>query len=317
VDQDGNGNVVTYNGSFWSAPVSIDTGSALASVSCPTASFCAAVDADGKAFTYNAASWSAPLSIAADALTAVACATASSCVAVDSSEAFTYPMQDASTTTTTPPPTASTTTTVPSQATTTIVRVSSGQAGEPVSIGVKIAGPIGITESPSPAGLVIVTDGARNCVATLDGTNGTSTGTCSITELSAGRYWLTASYLGDVDFDPSVTLAPTPFTVTKASSTTMLKLSAVEVTYGREQVEHFSVVVSPLYSGMVPNGTVLVMKSTTTLCTITLRSAKGSCSLASKELPPRSFSVYADYVPNASFLGSTSFEAKTDLTVVK
>jgi hypothetical protein len=86
-------------------------------------------------------------------------------------------------------------------------------------------------------------------VATLDGTKGTSTGTCSITGLSAGGYWLRASYLGDDDFQPSVSAVPTPFAVTRASSTTRLKLSAAKVTYGREQAEHFSVVVSPVDSG--------------------------------------------------------------------
>ncbi len=47
------GNVVTYNGSSWSAPDSIDPGNALYSVSCPTTSFCAAVD-EADVFTYSA-----------------------------------------------------------------------------------------------------------------------------------------------------------------------------------------------------------------------------------------------------------------------
>jgi titin len=106
-------------------------------------------------------------------------------------------------------------------------------------------------------------------------------------------------------------------TVPKANTTVSLSLSATKVTYGNEQLENLSVTVSPSYAGPVPNGTVVVKKSTTTLCTITLSSAKGSCSLTSEELPARSFSVYANYAPNTSFFGSTSFTTKTTLTVAR
>src|ERR1019366_6841517 len=83
-------------------------------------------------------------------------------------------------------------------------------------------------------------------------------------------------------------------TVPPANTTITLSLSADTVTYGNEQAENFSVVVSPAYSGPVPNGTVVITNSTTTLCTITLSAAKGSCSLTSEELPAGSFSVYAN-----------------------
>jgi hypothetical protein len=60
---DVNGNTVTFNGSSWSAPASIDGTNVLSSVSCPSASFCAAVDVNGNAVSYNGSSWSAPSSI--------------------------------------------------------------------------------------------------------------------------------------------------------------------------------------------------------------------------------------------------------------
>ena len=44
---------LTYNGSSWSAPAAIDTGATLYSVSCPSASFCAAVDGAGYALIYS------------------------------------------------------------------------------------------------------------------------------------------------------------------------------------------------------------------------------------------------------------------------
>lgn len=106
-------------------------------------------------------------------------------------------------------------------------------------------------------------------------------------------------------------------TVPPANTTITLSLSANSVTYGNEQAGHFSVIVAPTYSGPVPNGTILIKKSTTTLCTITLSAAKGACSLTSEELPARSFSVYANYAGNSSFVLSTSFKTKTTLIVAK
>ncbi len=51
---DKTGNAFTYNGSSWSAPDSIDPYEfGLTSVSCPTASFCAAVDYSGNVLTYR------------------------------------------------------------------------------------------------------------------------------------------------------------------------------------------------------------------------------------------------------------------------
>ena len=60
---DSHGGVVIYDGSSWSIPVSIDAGNDLTSVSCPTASFCAAVDSRGGVVTYNGTSWSSPVTI--------------------------------------------------------------------------------------------------------------------------------------------------------------------------------------------------------------------------------------------------------------
>jgi hypothetical protein len=78
----GGGGVATFNGSSWSAaPISIDT-APLASVSCPSSSFCVAVDYSGNALTFNGSSWSAPASIDPAGLLSVSCTTASFCVAV-------------------------------------------------------------------------------------------------------------------------------------------------------------------------------------------------------------------------------------------
>ena len=57
---DNAGNALTYNGSSWSSPSNIDGSSSINSVSCPSASFCIAVDNAGNALTYNGSSWSSP-----------------------------------------------------------------------------------------------------------------------------------------------------------------------------------------------------------------------------------------------------------------
>ena len=70
--------------SGWSAPTLVDGPAFSATgVSCPSASFCAAVASNGRAMTFNGSSWSAPANIDTYPLASVSCASASFCVAVD------------------------------------------------------------------------------------------------------------------------------------------------------------------------------------------------------------------------------------------
>ena len=57
---DTSGNAITYNGSSWSPPQNIDGTVELISVSCPSVSFCLAKGRDGTVVTYNGSTWSAP-----------------------------------------------------------------------------------------------------------------------------------------------------------------------------------------------------------------------------------------------------------------
>jgi predicted phage tail protein len=101
----------------------------------------------------------------------------------------------------------------------------------------------------------------------------------------------------------------------RAGSTTALMLSTTKVTYGHEQVEHLSVVVSPEHTGPAPSGSVTISRFTKTLCTITLASAAGSCTLPSTKLPAGTYSLVATYSGSASFEASAS--ASSTLTVAK
>ena len=92
-----NGFSVTYQGGAWSAPVSVEPPSGSVSkqinaVSCPSSSFCMAVDAGGSALQYVGGHWSAPVVVDPGGdLSSVSCLAASACTAVDSTDAvFTY-----------------------------------------------------------------------------------------------------------------------------------------------------------------------------------------------------------------------------------
>jgi len=89
VDESGN-NVLTWNGTAWSSPVTIDPGGdrvEVTSISCATPAFCAAVDTLGRAVTWNGWRWSTAREVDphGSGLESVSCPTASFCEAVDGS----------------------------------------------------------------------------------------------------------------------------------------------------------------------------------------------------------------------------------------
>ncbi len=73
----------------WSGPTIIDNSNPPENISCPTATFCAAVGAGGWGQTFNGSSWGAPTNIdpssnpSGHTLTAISCPSASFCAAVD------------------------------------------------------------------------------------------------------------------------------------------------------------------------------------------------------------------------------------------
>jgi Collagen triple helix repeat (20 copies) len=82
---DGHGRALTYNGSTWSAPSQIDAEGNLASLSCPSASFCAAVggSSHGYVLTYNGSAWSTPTQVDSDGtMESVSCVSSRFCVAL-------------------------------------------------------------------------------------------------------------------------------------------------------------------------------------------------------------------------------------------
>jgi hypothetical protein len=97
-------------------------------------------------------------------------------------------------------------------------------------------------------------------------------------------------------------------------TTTTLKLAKTSVTYGSETAEIFTVTASSNMGS--PTGTVAITSSAGTLCTVTLSSGKGSCSLTASQLPVGSYTnVVAAYAGSGDFPPSSS--AATSFTVTK
>jgi hypothetical protein len=180
------------------------------------------------------------------------------------------------------------------------------EQGEMISVTVS-AGSAG-----TPGGTVTIRSGTASvCVITL----ASGTGNCSLTarKLGAGTRQLVATYGGGIGFGGSAS-ATEALTVAKAASTTSMALSAAKVSYGHEKKEHLTVTVSPQYGG-TPAGTVTVKAGNITVCTITLVSGKGNCTLSAKKLSKGTRHLAATYDGNTDFTSSTS--ATRTLKVVK
>jgi large repetitive protein len=166
--------------------------------------------------------------------------------------------------------------------------------------------------SSTPTGKVTVKE-SQTILCSITLASGHGSCTLSSTQLPAAPYHLVATYSGNKKFAKS-TSAQEALTVTKATALTALAVSTAKITHGDEQVERLSVTVTPQFASSTPTGTVTVKESTVTLCTITLASAQGSCTLSSAQLPAGTYHLVATYKGNTNFQTATS--AKDTLTVI-
>jgi hypothetical protein len=290
---DNAGNAAVYTGT-WASPVSVDGTSQLTSVSCASSSFCAAADITGNAMTYDGKAWSSPVRADSHAamITALSCASPGLCVAVDTDNyAFLF---------------APTTTVI-----TTTPTAPQPLVGEAVNIEVQVTSAVA---GRTPTGQVKVTDGFHSCTASVSGSGGVATGSCSVTELVVGSYPVVATYGPNSSFGSSSSAQGT-LNIAAASSSTSLTSSTGKVTYGHEQVATVSVLVSPELAVLAPTGAVTIEASATTVCVAALQAGYASCTLPARALPVGVFSLVASYPGNTVLDGSTS--GTTLLTVVK
>ncbi len=159
---------------------------------------------------------------------------------------------------------------------------------------------------------VSVNSGAATCTIALPGT------TCGIgnTALAAGGpYTVIATFNGDTNLATSSLTASTGLTVTKATTSTSLSLSASSVTYGNESTITFTSGVTPQFAGSTPSGTVTVKSGATTLCAITLPGTTCNSTDTALAASATAYSVTATYGGDGNFTASTS--GAQNLTVNK
>ena len=334
---------ITETGGTWGTPTQIAASGSLTGVSCTDATDCTAVDSDGTYATETGGTWGAGTGLSGvtvSSLNGVSCTDASDCTVVGQ-DGNNQPVYATETDGTWGPITqitgAGTFSSVSCTSTTDCTAVgyiidgapfyvteSAGQptetritsttaspvTGQPISIGVQVAGTSAGTGVPAPSGTVTVTDGTQSCQAALSGSNGVSTGSCSLTEHAAGSYSITAGYPGDANFGSSTSPGVT-VTVAKATTTTGLTVSPGSVTYGHEAALKLTATVSPQFTG-TPTGTLTITAGTVTLCKVTLSAATGSCSPVSGT----SLST-GSHTLTASYSGDGNFDSSTGASTVK
>jgi len=164
------------------------------------------------------------------------------------------------------------------------------------------------TTKGTPTGAVdFALDGQPLCSRMPIGQNGTAV--CSSGSLTAGTHTITAHYEGDQNFsasDASQTFAVSGPKMPAAVSLTVSAPSpGSKATYGREQGVDLTTNVASTAGG-TPSGMVSVFAGSDLLCTITLTSAAGQCSLSPAKLKPGSYQLTASYSGDTNFTSATT-----------
>ncbi len=155
----------------------------------------------------------------------------------------------------------------------------------------------------TPTGSVTFTvNGDPYCSMTLS--DSTADCTVSIYYLSAGQNAFSVSYSGGADFAPS-TSATQYLMIAKAKTSTTLKLSHSAITYGHENDEKLIVSVSHVGS-VNAAGKVTIKAGSATVCTITLKRGRGSCTLSRRKLKKGRHTLTASYSGDTNYLTSST-----------
>jgi hypothetical protein len=101
----------------------------------------------------------------------------------------------------------------------------------------------------------------------------------------------------------------------KSVATASLTLSAARASFGHEQAERLTAKVTGQVSGIAPTGKVTVKAGSAAVCSITLASGHGSCTLGATKLRPGTYHLAASYGGDVTY-GSAVSASKT-LTVVQ
>ncbi len=143
-----------------------------------------------------------------------------------------------------------------------------------------------------------------------------TTSVCSVSGsvvsfIGAGTCTIDANQAGNTNYGAAAQVTQS-FPVHPATTTTTLNVRT-PLTYGDEGSATFHVTVTA--PGLTPTGTVAIKNGPTALCTITLSSGKGSCTLSATKLAVGTYGLVAAYGGSTDFHGSAS--VKETLTVSK
>jgi CSLREA domain-containing protein len=173
--------------------------------------------------------------------------------------------------------------------------------GQPVTVTYSVTGAFG--NSPTaPTGNVTVSDGTDSCTATV------AAGQCDITFRTAGSKTITATYVGDTNFNASPASTSASHTVNKADTTTTITSDSPDPSVTGQTVT-FNVTVAAVVPGaaVAPTtitGSVTVSDGGTNSCIATLTAGSGSCDIAFPS--PASYSMTGTYGGDSNFNGSAS-----------
>ena len=176
------------------------------------------------------------------------------------------------------------------------------------------------TVAPNPPGVGVPTTPAGTFVTVSDGTGDSCTGTltagsgsCSmpiLTPSSPGGKPLTASYVGDINFNASVSPSVAQ-TVTKANTTTMItSVAPNSVVVGQPVTVSFTVT-PPAGDILTPTGTVTVSDGAGDGCTGTLSSTPPDVGMGSCTFVPSSSGTKTI---TASYPGDSNFNPSVGMT---
>ncbi len=161
--------------------------------------------------------------------------------------------------------------------------------------------------SGTPTGTVTVSSGSAK-VCTISLASGQGSCTLTATQFGAGTVSLVARYVGPAWYAPSTSQAVS-FMVSRAGTSTTLRLSMGRIRYRQESREWISVRVSPQYAGPA-TGRVAVRTGRITVCVISLRRGRGGCRPTARELRPGIYHLVARYRGSANFASSVSGRAR-------
>jgi hypothetical protein len=178
-------------------------------------------------------------------------------------------------------------------------------AGQAVSVHYSLAA---ASDSGTPSGNVIVSDGVDSCTSTV------AAGSCDITMSTTGARTLTADYLGDANFNGSVS-APAPHAVTGIPTTTGTATTTAITSHspnpsrvGQPVTVHYSVTAT----GGTPTGNVTVSDGIDS-CTGTV--TVGQCNISLRTVGIRTLT--ATYGGDGTFIGGSSTGAPQTVTPSK